>query len=115
MNFTNRQSIFAARGGHGANAASTQVPPNDNALRPRGSTIVKVMQRGDLVIIYEGVSSQCHDYLEPTKIYQNKFGAFYHDDMIGKPFGSKIQSRCSNGWVYILEPTPELWTTALNV
>lgn len=78
-------------------------------------TISKIMQEHDLVIIYQGPHTLDHFYLERSKIYQNKFGAFYHDDMIGKCFGSKIYSRGNfNGWIMILEPTPEIWSIAVH-
>ena len=35
--------------------------------------------------------------------------------MIGKPFGSKIYSKSSHGWIHVLEPTPELWSGAVYV
>ena len=37
-------------------------------------------------------------------------------DWVGKPFGSRVESsgRGNTGWVYLLAPTPELWTTVLR-
>ena len=74
----------------------------------------KKIKDGDLVIIYERHDSLDHAYVKKDKIFQNKFGAFYYNDMIGRPFGSKIKSRSTNGYIYVLEPSPELWSTALN-
>lgn len=35
-------------------------------------------------------------------------------EWIGKPFGSKGYAKPpSSGWVYLLRPTPELWTKVL--
>ena len=32
-------------------------------------------------------------------------------DWIGKPFGTKVRAKPpASGWVYLLAPTPELWT-----
>ena len=34
---------------------------------------------------------------------------------MGRPFGSKVAgSGGDDGWVYLLAPTPELWTTVLR-
>lgn len=36
-------------------------------------------------------------------------------DWIGQPFGSKLRSsKDGSGWVYVLAPTPELWTQVLR-
>lgn len=83
-----------------------------NESRPH---ISKRMRAGDLVIMYMGHSSLDHVYLQSGAIFQNKYGAFHHDDMIGQYFGCKIQSRISNGWIYVLEPSPELWSMGLHV
>ncbi|KAI9033279.1 tRNA methyltransferase complex GCD14 subunit-domain-containing protein [Hyaloraphidium curvatum] len=43
----------------------------------------------------------------------NKFGTFQLKDMIGKPWGWQMHSAEGRGFVYLLHPTPELWTLAL--
>lgn len=80
------------------------------------SPAIRLMKEGDLIITYERHDSMDHLYLIKDQIYGNKFGAFHHNDFIGKPFGSKITCRSNNTrWVYALEPSPELWSAALHV
>jgi hypothetical protein len=43
----------------------------------------------------------------------SQFGVFRHSDFIGVPYGTKVASRNGRGFVYMLRPTPELWTLAL--
>ncbi|XP_072284447.1 tRNA (adenine(58)-N(1))-methyltransferase catalytic subunit TRMT61A [Pyxicephalus adspersus] len=71
------------------------------------------IQDGDTAIVFLG-----HDSMFPVTIKQGgqtqtKYGVIRHStDLIGKKYGSKVT--CSKGgWVYILYPTPELWTMNL--
>ncbi|KAJ8290348.1 hypothetical protein GJAV_G00011720 [Gymnothorax javanicus] len=71
------------------------------------------IQEGDVAIIFIS-----HDSMFPVKVQQGaqtqtRYGAIRHStDLIGRRFGSKVT--CSKGgWVYVLHPTPELWTLNL--
>ncbi|KAL4656356.1 tRNA (adenine(58)-N(1))-methyltransferase catalytic subunit TRMT61A-like [Arapaima gigas] len=71
------------------------------------------IQEGDVAIIFLG-----HDSMFPVKVQsgaqtQTRYGAIRHStDLIGRRYGSKVT--CSKGgWVYVLHPTPELWTLNL--
>lgn len=72
----------------------------------------RIIKAGDLVIMYESISKLWCVYAKPGESFQNSFGKFRHDDIIGKPFGSKARASNNSGWVYMLRPTPELWTAA---
>ncbi|KAF8966718.1 tRNA (adenine-N(1)-)-methyltransferase catalytic subunit trm61 [Entomortierella lignicola] len=42
-----------------------------------------------------------------------KFGSYKHSDMIGLEYGTKLGSNTGRGFLYLLHPTPELWTLVL--
>ncbi|KAL2917896.1 tRNA (adenine-N(1)-)-methyltransferase catalytic subunit trm61 [Polyrhizophydium stewartii] len=59
------------------------------------------IQYGDTVIAYVNPESMKPVEVAAGQTFQNRFGTFHHDDMIGLRF------------VHLLEPTPELWTLVL--
>nr|CAB3226524.1 tRNA (adenine(58)-N(1))-methyltransferase catalytic subunit TRMT61A [Phallusia mammillata] len=65
----------------------------------------------DLVIVFMGHDSMLPVTVKQGEITQTKFGALKHNELVGHEFGAKFN--CTKGWVYILQPTPELWTTTL--
>lgn len=75
-----------------------------------------IISINSLVVIFESFDNLTFCYATPNEIFHNKNGKFYHDDFIGKPFGSKIRSRTLKGagYVYVLRPNAELWSRSLN-
>ena len=70
-----------------------------------------LIEEGDTVILFFGYDCMLQFEVDKTKTHQTRYGALKHSDLIGKPYGSRVE--CSRGWVYILHPTPELWTINL--
>ncbi|KAH9086733.1 hypothetical protein Ae201684P_000155 [Aphanomyces euteiches] len=46
-----------------------------------------VVEEGDLVILFETHNSITYAYMKRDEIYQNRHGAFHHNDMIGHKYG----------------------------
>ena len=70
-----------------------------------------VIEYGDTVIVYMGYESMLQFRVERGAVHQTKFGALKHDGLVGMRFGEKVE--CAKGYVYVLHPTPELWTITL--
>ncbi|XP_047137120.1 tRNA (adenine(58)-N(1))-methyltransferase catalytic subunit TRMT61A isoform X1 [Hydra vulgaris] len=73
----------------------------------------KTVDEGDTIMISLGKQSIMTILVESSKTLQTKFGAFPHKEFIGQKFGTKIFSKNRKGWVFLLHPSPELWTVSL--
>ncbi|KAG7749374.1 hypothetical protein KL912_001375 [Ogataea haglerorum] len=73
----------------------------------------KTIAEGDLVLAYIGRDNLKPIFVKKGDVLQTKYGNFPHTDMIGKPFGSQVTSAKNVGFIYLLLPTPELWTVSL--
>lgn len=71
-----------------------------------------LVEEGDTVIVYINFNQSTVLVVERGKTLQTKYGALRHDFLIGKKFGSRIS--CTKGYVYILCPSPELWSQNLE-
>ena len=66
---------------------------------------------GDTVVVYVNPRLMYSLKIKEKEVFQTRFGALRHDDIVGKPYGSKLA--CSKGYVHIMDMTPELWTITL--
>ena len=101
-------SVAAASSSTAVVAAATRsgvapLPFQASALIADGDFVLVFLQQGKLDPLT----------IKAGGIFQCKQGAFYHDDMIGQPYGGKVCTRRGGRYVTILAPSPELWTLAL--
>ncbi|KAJ2233501.1 tRNA (adenine-N(1)-)-methyltransferase catalytic subunit trm61, partial [Coemansia sp. RSA 455] len=69
-----------------------------------------VIEDGDLVVVYLNPENMLTATVKAGGVLNNKYGSFRHDDMIGLKYGSMVKSHDGKGFVYLLHPTPALWT-----
>uniref|UniRef100_UPI0035901252 tRNA (adenine(58)-N(1))-methyltransferase catalytic subunit TRMT61A n=1 Tax=Myxine glutinosa TaxID=7769 RepID=UPI0035901252 len=70
------------------------------------------VREGDTFMVYAGPHSLLAVRAKQGLCTQTKYGAIRHSELLGRPFGSRFT--CSKGgYVWILHPTPELWTRTL--
>lgn len=81
----------------------------------------EVIEEGDIIVLYLGPQNM-HSFEVTEKIinkkgeyvdnvFQTTYGALKVPSLIGKKYGSKVE--LSKGWAFVIQPTPELWTTTL--
>ncbi|CAG8520720.1 10373_t:CDS:2 [Paraglomus brasilianum] len=73
----------------------------------------KYIEENDLVIAFVKREPPFLLKVDSKASYNNKFGNFKHSNIIGKEYGSRIPSHNQKAYMYLLYPTPELWTMVL--
>jgi len=70
-------------------------------------------KEGDSVILWGGYNQISGLVLRAGAIFNNRYGSFHHDDLIGQTFGLKVRPRKGGAWMALLRSTPELITQSL--
>ncbi|GJJ68641.1 tRNA (adenine57-N1/adenine58-N1)-methyltransferase catalytic subunit [Entomortierella parvispora] len=71
------------------------------------------IEEGDLVVMYLSKETMSIIRIKDGDYFNCKFGNYKHSDMIGLQYGTKLGSNTGRGFIYLLHPTPELWTLVL--
>ncbi|KAG0003617.1 tRNA (adenine-N(1)-)-methyltransferase catalytic subunit trm61 [Entomortierella chlamydospora] len=71
------------------------------------------IEAGDLVVMYLSRENMSIIRVKEGEYFNCKFGSYKHADMIGLEYGTKLGSNTGRGFLYLLYPTPELWTLVL--
>lgn len=69
------------------------------------------IEENDTVILYLGFENTHAIKIVKGQTFQTKFGALRLSNLIGVRYGSRVE--CPKGYLYVLYPTPELWTQNL--
>lgn len=71
-----------------------------------------VAEEGDTALVYLTPKLMYPLKLKAAEVFQTRFGALKHDDVIGRRYGCKVATS-KGGFVHVLDMTPELWTVTL--
>lgn len=71
------------------------------------------IEEGDFVMAYLSRTHIKPIIVKKGEKLNTRFGTFPHDSMIGLPYGSQLMTPKGRGFIYLLHPTPELWTMSL--
>ena len=79
--------------------------------------VTDIVKEGELVILYAGYDSIFPVMLKSKGYHNCKYGHFAHSEIIGKRYGSRIESKkgATCGRVYVLRVTPRLWAKAMTL
>jgi tRNA (adenine57-N1/adenine58-N1)-methyltransferase len=87
----------------------------DSKIVSKGSDFLRrndIVEEGDTVIIYVNHNTSYAIVTRRGMTLNMKYGALRHEFVIGKRYGTQISATA--GYVYILRPTPDLWTKTLQ-
>jgi tRNA (adenine57-N1/adenine58-N1)-methyltransferase len=115
-NWNNKNNNEENDGNNHIDSEEHRVLMDSSSYPERSTPLSETITEDSLVVIFESFDSLKFCYPQKGKIFSNRNGHFHHDDFIGKPFGCKLRSRNNQGYgfVYLLKPTPELWSRSLN-
>lgn len=71
-------------------ASEQPIPQETKPTTSIAPTADNLMKEGDMVIIYLDPTNTSCLKLKKGEKFQNKYGHYRHDDIIGKEYGSKV-------------------------
>ncbi|KAH3854274.1 tRNA (adenine(58)-N(1))-methyltransferase catalytic subunit TRMT61A-like [Dreissena polymorpha] len=75
------------------------------------SAYKEVVEEGDTIMLYLGFDNMHTFIVKRGIVFQTRYGALKHSDLIGVQYGSRVH--LAKGYLYVLYPTPEFWTCNL--
>lgn len=69
---------------------------------------------GDIVLACENRDNLKYFQVIQGGVFHNRFGKFNHDDMVGKPYGSKVRNSKGEGYLTVISFIPSLWEKSMN-
>lgn len=76
---------------------------SDDIIRPGDKCIIQIVQGKQIIVV-----------VKPGVVQQTRMGALPLDSLIGRRFGSRVQTKNGRGFVHVFRLTPELWTLNLR-
>ncbi|KAF9144500.1 tRNA (adenine-N(1)-)-methyltransferase catalytic subunit trm61 [Mortierella sp. GBA39] len=89
---------------------------NETAVEKQSFATYKknnTIEEGDNVVMYLSKENMSIIRVKDGEYFNCKFGNYKHSDMIGLEYGTKLGSNTGRGFLFLLYPTPELWTLVL--
>ncbi|KAJ3044172.1 tRNA (adenine-N(1)-)-methyltransferase catalytic subunit trm61 [Rhizophlyctis rosea] len=115
MEADSQPTVVKQEGQSATKTAATAEPAKSAEVVPLPTfrNWTRFIQPGDTILAYMSPTSMDHFVVTDGKSYNNAYGKFPHNDMVGKEWGAKMPSSTGKGFIYLMYPTPELWTLAL--
>lgn len=84
---------------------------NNKQLIEEGDDVILYINPNNMHSIHVKEKIQNKKGVMVDNVFQTTYGALKVISLVGAKYGSKVN--LSRGWAYVLQPTPELWTTTL--
>ena len=73
-----------------------------------------IIEEGDLVLAFISRAAVKPITVTRGAVLNTRYGHYQHDNMIGLKYGEQMSGNKGYGFIHLLHPTPEIWTTSLS-
>lgn len=74
----------------------------------------RTIQVGDLVLAWMTRTNIKPILVTQDEVLNTRYGAFPHNSMVGMKYGTQMASTSKMGFIYLMSPSPELWSMSLS-